>query len=127
MSLSQSPSLPDDDEEVPADAPVQVQEALRNIVVLLQANPQRYRCFSCWWWPIKVLLIGAGYTRDNLYYLGSYIDAETAALVPPGDLQATLKAALEAYRYNVAYPHPNEMVEGPDGELVRLWDADAGM
>ena len=105
---------------------VDVHPSLKAVMQQLQDNPQRYRCFGVYWWPIKALLKRAGYTQDNLYLLGSYQDPETAALVPHMGLQDTLRAAFAEYGQNLRYPHPDGMVEDPDGEMVRLWDEDAG-
>lgn len=100
--------------------------ALRNVVAQLQADASRYKAFGVWWWPIKALLKGAGYGRDQLYMLGDYVDREQAALVPEGGLAATMAAAFEAFGENIRYPHPGGEVETPDGELVVVLDADAG-
>ena len=58
--------------------------------------------------------------------LGSYQDATTAALAPPAGLEETLIAALEEYGQNARFPHPDGLVEDPDGELVAIYDEDAG-
>jgi hypothetical protein len=110
----------------PAAPTIDATEVLGNVMRDLQANPTRYRAFGVYWWPIKAMLKTAGYTTENLHYLGDYEDPETAALVPDGDLQTTLSRALTDYAYNVAYPHTGDQVESPTGELVLLWDADAG-
>ena len=104
-----------------------VAAALRNVVQQLQEEPQRYRLFGVWWWPVKALLRRAGYGQDQLYMLGSYQDAETAALVPRAGLEDTLRAAFEEYRQNAAYPHPDGRAEAPDGELITIWDQDAAL
>lgn len=101
--------------------------ALRNVLQHLQAEPQRYRLFGVWWWPVKALLKGVGYGPEQLYLLGDYVDPETAALVPPDGLQGTLRAALAEYAQNAAFPRPGGMVEDPDGEVVRIFDEDAGL
>jgi hypothetical protein len=101
-------------------------EALHNILAALQAKPESYKAFGVFWWPVKALLKGAGYGPDELYYLGSYTDPETAKQVPPGNLQETLGAALSEYSWNLTFPHANGQIEAPDGELVTIWDADAG-
>lgn len=101
-------------------------ETLENILRALQASPTRYRAFGVYWWPVKAMLKTAGYTTEHLHYLGDYEDPETAALVPDGDVQDTLARALTDYAYNVAYPHTGDQVESPTGEMVLLWDADAG-
>jgi hypothetical protein len=35
-------------------------------------------------------------------------------------------AALEEYGHNARFPHPDGLVEDPDGELVTIYDEDAG-
>jgi hypothetical protein len=50
----------------------------------------------------------------------------TAALVPPAGLEDTLVATLEEYGNNARFPHADGLVEGPDGELVMIYDPDAG-
>ncbi|MDU7524751.1 MAG: hypothetical protein E7K72_25840 [Roseomonas mucosa] len=102
-----------------------VPAALRNILLLLQADPTRYQRFGIYWWPMKALLKAAGYGPENLSLLGSYMDPETAAMVPPGDLRATMTAALEEFGQNSRYPRPMGMVENADGELVTIRDEDA--
>ncbi len=99
--------------------------ALRNILATLQQEPSRYRLFGVYWWPVKRLLKAAGYTRENLYLLGDYDDPETAALVPPAGLQATLRAALAEYGENARYGRGGGWVEAPDGEIVQISDCDA--
>jgi hypothetical protein len=106
----------------PAD--IAIPKALQNILQQLQEEPQRYRLFGVWWWPVKALL-RRQYTVDNLYMLGTYQDATTAAMVPSANLQDTMRAALDEYAFNASFPHPAGMVESPDGEMVRLFDADA--
>lgn len=102
-----------------------VPAALRSILLLLQADPTRYQRFGIYWWPVKALLRAAGYTRENLSLLGDYMDPETAAMVPPGDLRATVTAALEEFGQNSRYPRPMGVVENADGELVTIRDEDA--
>jgi hypothetical protein len=101
--------------------------ALRNALLLLQQQPQRYKLFGVWWWPVKALLKRQGYTTTDLYMLGDFVDPITAALVPTADLQGTLQAAFAEYGQNARYPHSDGMVEAPDGELVMVFDEDAGI
>jgi hypothetical protein len=108
-------------------APIDVDEALRNVVLILQGAPQNYRCFGVWWWSVKTFLRDAGYGPDQLYMLGSYEDPATAAMAPKQTLQNTLRAAFKEYAFNATYPHMNNLVESPDGELVAIYDADAGL
>ena len=72
------------------------------------------------------MLKRANYTVENLAMLGSYQDPDTARLVPAASLQDTMEAALQGYGHNARCPHPDGMVEDPDGGPVRLWDEDAG-
>ena len=102
-------------------------QAFRNIVQALQVEPGRYKLFGIYWWPIKVLLKRAGYGPDQLYMLGGYQDPETAALVPGMGLEDTLRAAFEEYGRNARYPREAGHVEGPDGEVVVIYDEDAGL
>jgi hypothetical protein len=100
---------------------------LQNVLQQLQSEPQRYKLFGIWWWPMKAMLKRAGYGPAQLYMLGSYQDPDTAALVPAANLQDTLAAAMEEYGQNARYPHPGGIVEDPDGELVTIFDADAAI
>lgn len=106
---------------------IDVPAALRNVVQQLQEEPQRYRLFGVWWWPVKAVLKRAGYGPAQLYMLGNYQDPETAAQVPQASLDDTLRAAFEEYAANAAYPHPDGRAEAPDGELVTIWDQDAAL
>ena len=103
-----------------------IPKTLRNIVVLLQADPLQYRCFGVYWWPIKALLKAAGYTREQLPMLGAYEDAAGAALVPKADLQTTMGAALEEYAMRVRYSLGSDECEIPnDGGTYVIRDDDA--
>lgn len=104
-----------------------VQAAFCNVVQQLQEEPQRYKLFGVWWWPVKALLRRAGYGPDQLALLGSYVDPETAAMVPRAGLEETLRAAFQEYGQNARFPHPDGKVENPDGELVTIYDEDAGL
>lgn len=106
---------------------IDVPATFRNIVQQLQEEPQRYKLFGVYWYAIKALLKRAGYGPDQLYMLGSYQDPDTIARMPHMGLQATLEAALEEYGQNARYPHPDGQVEDPDGELVTIFDEDAGL
>lgn len=101
--------------------------ALKNVVQQLQVEPQRYKLFGVWWWAVKALLRRAGYGTDQLYMLGTYQDPATAALVPREGLEDTLRAAFEEYGFNARYPHTDNLVEDPDGDLVTVFDADADL
>ena len=58
--------------------------------------------------------------------LGNYKDHMTAELVPEMNLQDTLRAAFEEYRFNAVFPHSDGRAEDPDGQLVTIYDEDAG-
>jgi hypothetical protein len=107
--------------------PIDVPQALRNVVQMLQTDPKRYKYFGVWWWPVKALLKRAGYGPDQLYMLGSYQDANTAAMVPREGLEDTLRAAFTEYGHNARYGRSGGVVENPDGELVTIFDEDAGL
>jgi hypothetical protein len=109
-----------------APPPLDTATVFRNIVQDLQVNPQYYKRFGIYWWPVKALLRRAGYSAANLSLLGTYYDPVTAAMVPHLGLDGTLRAALEEYNQNAAFPHPDQAVENADGELVRIVDEDAG-
>ena len=46
--------------------------------------------------------------------------------MPVAGLAETLREAFAAYALNLAYPHSGGKVEAPDGELITVWDEDAG-
>jgi hypothetical protein len=99
----------------------------QNIVQVLQSNPVAYKRFGIWWWFIKGFLKGAGYTCHQLWLLEDYIDPEVAAMVPDAPFDQKLQAALRAYQFNSAFPHSDGRVENEDGDLVMIYDADAGI
>lgn len=103
-----------------------VPAALRNVLQQLQAEPQRYRLFGIYWPVVKALLKRAGYGPEQLYMLGGYQMPDIAALVPKANLEDTLAAAFEEFAQNARYPHADGLVEDPDGELVTIYDEDAG-
>lgn len=106
---------------------IDVQQAFRNVMQLLQQQPRRYKLFGIYWWPIKTMLRDAGYGPDQLYMLGEYQDPGTAALVPPMPMMETLAAACREYAHNARYGRPGGVVEDPDGEMVTIYDEDAGI
>ncbi len=108
-------------------AMIDVPSAPRNVVQQLQAEPQCYRLFGVWWWPMKAILKRAGYGPAQLYMLSSYQDRETASQVPRASLDDTLREAFEEYPQNAAYRHRAGRAEAPDGELVTIWDQDAAL
>jgi hypothetical protein len=103
-----------------------VHATLRNIVLLLQADPRNYRKFGIWWWPIKALL-RRQYSREQLYLLGPYMDSEAADRMPALPLQEALQAALAEYQQNDRYNiGRGDTVEAPDGDPYTIFDPDAG-
>jgi hypothetical protein len=106
---------------------IDIPAAFRNVVQQLQVEPQRYKLFGVWWPAIKALLKRAGYGPDQLYMLGSYQDPHIAAMIPKADLMDTLQAAFSEFAFNAAFPHKDGLVENPDGELVTIFDEDAGL
>ncbi len=81
-----------------------VSRVLGNALQLLQREPWRCKLFGMWWWAMTVRLQQAGYTDADLYLLGSYIDAESAALMPPADLVEMLRAAFAEYGSDARFP-----------------------
>lgn len=106
--------------------PAQIDRFLWNALAALQAAPERYRLFGVWWWPVKALL-RARFGQAQLHLLGKYEDAVTAAEVPRADLSDTLVAAIEEYGHNLRYGAGAGQVYTPDGELVTIYDEDAGL
>lgn len=76
---------------------MKTQTALRNTVLILQQRPLDYRKFGPYWWPIKAMLKQAGYSRDDLYLLGDYMEPGAESLIETADVEDTLKAAFEEY------------------------------
>lgn len=105
---------------------INVQAALRNIVLVLQAEPRKYRCFGVWWWPVKRLL-RERYGRDQLYLLGAYEDAGVAAHAPDLPPDELLPLALEEFNQNDRYNLGRNIVVAPDGEPCVIFDEDAGV
>ncbi len=113
-----------DGEEV---GPIDPQTFLQSVLHLLQQDPGKWWRLGIYWWPVKLLLKRAGYTKDNLYLLGSYVDPETAEMVGPGGLKDVLTRAKDELNFNLMHPHsvPGQ-VENETGELVIMVDADSG-
>lgn len=101
-------------------------EALRNILHVLQEKPRNYRCFGWWWWPVKRLL-KTRYSADNLYYLGDYCDDEALAGVPADlDEAGILARALAEYVPNEAFGMTSRAVADIDGNRYIIDDPDSG-
>lgn len=104
---------------------IDIQSALRNVLQILQTDPENYKKFGVYWWPIKALL-KQYYNQDNLYMLGDYIDQDTAGMVPDVGLNDMLRLCFQAYQHNSSYGRGGGRVENPDGEIVIIFDEDAG-
>lgn len=102
-----------------------VLKALRNILHVLQTNPQSYRNFGIYWWPVKALL-RRQFGREQLYLLGDYVDEDGAARVPEAGLEETLRAALAEYGHNARYNLGRPTVFDADGSPYYIHDQDAG-
>lgn len=95
---------------------------------LLQQDPRRYRNFGVYWYFVKTLM-KRYYTKENLYLLGEYMDADTIARMPEHKtLQEAIEAAVEEYRSNALYNLGRETVEDlSGGGVILLHDEDAGV
>jgi hypothetical protein len=103
-----------------------LKQTAANILMLLQADPARYRCFGVYWYLIKELL-KRYYTKDNLFLLGDYVDQTVIDRMPALPLMDALTEAMDQYQLNYAYGLGSNRVTDPDGEEFILLDADAGM
>ena len=108
--------------------PIDVDFALGNILLLLQQDPSRYHLFGVHWWRVKTML-RARFGREQLYLLGDYVGQTAVSSSAPsaGDEQAVLAAAILEYRHNFSYPRSDGLVEDADGDLVLVYDPDAGL
>lgn len=100
-------------------------EQAQAVVLLLQDRPRSYRNFGVWWWWVKAELKRAGYTRANLYHLGSYTDPSCSRYYEDATPD---EIAAEAFSYQAeaAMIHDcNALATAPDGELYLLHDEDA--
>jgi hypothetical protein len=43
------------------------------------------------------------------------------------NLQDTMRTAFQEYGFNARYPRAGGMVEDPDGQMVMIYDEDAGI
>lgn len=103
-----------------------IEQAMRNVLGTLQADPARYRNFGIYWWPVKALL-KRYYSRDNLYLLGDYEDPDGAGRVPRVSLQEMLQRAFQEYAQNARYNLGRNTVSDAEGEPYRIYDEDAGI
>jgi hypothetical protein len=98
----------------------------KNILEFLKSDPRAYRSFGVWWWSVKTFL-RQFYGRDDLYCLGSYVDTAQAAELPKLPIELMLARALEEHQLNTRFNAHSNHVENLDGELVTIWDDDAGL
>jgi len=98
----------------------------RNCLQMLQQQPEYYRSFGIYWWPVKAILKHY-YGRDQLYMLGDYEDPIGAAAAPRVGLQEMLGLALEEQEHNVRDCMLPEWVQTPDGVDYFIFDQDAGL
>lgn len=106
---------------------IDVEQAMRNTLQILQTNPANYRNFGVYWWGIKAVL-KRYYTKENLYLLGDYMDTgEAAEATQAMDLQSLLRAAFEEYGMNVRYNLGRNTVYDMDGDPYVIFDQDAGI
>jgi len=99
---------------------------MRNVLQILQTQPAHYKRFGIYWWTVKRLL-KQYYNQDNLYLLGQYVDESIVDHVPDNDVQTLLKIAFEEYTHNAAYGRDDKTVEDTEGEIVSIYDEDAGL
>lgn len=104
---------------------IDIQSAMRNVLQILQTDPANYKKFGIYWWPVKALL-KQYYDQNNLYLLGDYEDPDTAVRVPDVGLKEILKLCFQEYQHNASYGRGSGRVEDPDGEIVIIFDEDAG-
>ncbi len=105
---------------------INIEKAMRNVLQILQTQPENYKRFGIYWWTVKALL-KQYYNQDNIYLLGNYVDDNITARVPDADTQALLKMAFEEYTHNTAYGRDDKTVEDTEGEIVTIYDEDAGL
>ena len=67
----------DDDMAMDEPATPDPKTLAANTLLLLQADPSKYRTFGPYWPLMKSLLLRY-YTRDNLFLLGPHVDREAA-------------------------------------------------
>lgn len=113
--------MPEDKIEPVADIPT----TLEAIVRLLQAEPKRFLLFGCYWWAVKRILKQHGYTRDNLYLLGSYTDPEAEGHLPAEPDAYLLALAIAEQARNAFHNWGSADVYFPDThEPYHLYDSD---
>jgi len=97
----------------------------RNVVAMLQQDPQRYKTFGIWWWPLKIIL-KRYHDSKELYLLGPCQDPSAAEQLGNPGLQETIRAAIEEHQNNMTLGQIDGHVFGPDGEPYEIYDPDAG-
>ena len=117
--------LPDPNAEVVPIPAEGVDDVLRNIVRDLQYRPGRYRCFGAWWWPIKAMLTRAG-LAPQVRGLGSYMDPEAFATLPPADLTPgrVLAEGLHHYQFAARLTPDAVWTDAPNGDRIQIYDPD---
>jgi len=104
-----------------------VPRALEAILQMLQAEPQRYKHYGCYWWAVKRMLKQHGYTQANLYLLGSSTDPEAEAHLPAETDEYLLAHAIEEQKRRAFSEWDSSDCYYPDtGEPYVLFDQDAG-
>lgn len=84
-----------------------LRQALRNIVQMLQIQPEHYRNFGIFWWPLKRILREHGYGPEHVWYLGDYQDPGAPTIKAADDW--IVAQALAYYGWSVAHgPHAHE-------------------
>lgn len=103
-------------------------EALRNILQVLQADPREYRSFGCYWWWLKSCLKRHGYTTEHFYGLGEAEDREAINHIEPGPDELVLARALDFYRYHRMFFVGDPVTYLPaTGEPYHLFDSDCSL
>lgn len=105
-----------------------LQEALRNLVQVLQTDPRSYRAFGAYWWAVKAILKRHGYTRDQFYGLGDFTDPDALRHIEPGPDELVLARALDFYQYfSRFYLNDPHLYYPDDGEPYELNDPDLNL
>lgn len=105
---------------------INTDEALRNILHVLQQRPFDYLRFGWWWWGVKRLL-RTRYGTDQLFSLGDYTELQALAWIDDRHLgeREVLARALAAFSANKrSCPVPSPHAVDPDGEAYFLVDGD---
>lgn len=103
-----------------------INKSLRSILQILQEKPAAYRAFGIYWWPIKTML-KSEYTKDNLYMLGDYEDADGAGRVPNVGIEEMIGLAFSEYHLNTVLGMGSNQVTDTEGEPYIIFDQDANV